>query len=120
MVYDHYVQFCSDYRVEPVNSASFGKFIRAVFPGIKTRRLGTRGKSKYHYCGIRPRFGVQPSQVGTPEGSVSALAAIQQLAAAAAGQMSIPGSPHVPTPAAMPQTPIVFPPPAQGSSSKYF
>ncbi|ELU45822.1 RFX DNA-binding domain-containing protein [Rhizoctonia solani AG-1 IA] len=28
--------------------------IRLCFPAIKTRRLGVRGNSKYHYCGIRP------------------------------------------------------------------
>jgi hypothetical protein len=30
-----------------------GKLIRSVFPDLKTRRLGTRGNSKYHYYGIR-------------------------------------------------------------------
>lgn len=25
---------------------------RSVFPGLKTRRLGTRGNSKYHYNGV--------------------------------------------------------------------
>ena len=39
--------------MEPVNAASFGKLIRSVFPNLKTRRLGTRGNSKYHYYGIR-------------------------------------------------------------------
>ena len=38
---------------EPVNAASFGKLVRSVFTGLKTRRLGTRGNSKYHYYGIR-------------------------------------------------------------------
>eukprot|EP00158_Paraphelidium_tribonemae_P006265 Partr_v1_DN27755_c0_g1_i1_m67649 putative regulatory factor X len=35
-----------------VNSASFGKLIRCVFPSIRNRRLGIRGQSKYHYNGI--------------------------------------------------------------------
>lgn len=39
----------------PINPASFGKVIRAVFKGVRTRRLGTRGHSKYHYFGIAPR-----------------------------------------------------------------
>ncbi|XP_056319172.1 DNA-binding protein RFX2-like [Danio aesculapii] len=34
-------------------AASFGKLIRSVFMGLRTRRLGTRGNSKYHYYGIR-------------------------------------------------------------------
>ena len=38
---------------EPVNAASFGKLVRSVFVGLKTRRLGTRGHSKYHYYGIK-------------------------------------------------------------------
>ncbi|GMS84944.1 hypothetical protein PENTCL1PPCAC_7119, partial [Pristionchus entomophagus] len=37
------------------NAASFGKLIRSIFDGLKTRRLGTRGNSKYHYYGIRLR-----------------------------------------------------------------
>ncbi|THD28938.1 Transcription factor RFX3 [Fasciola hepatica] len=36
-----------------MNPASFGKLIRSVFFGLRTRRLGTRGNSKYHYYGIR-------------------------------------------------------------------
>ncbi len=36
-----------------MNAASFGKLIRSVFLGLRTRRLGTRGNSKYHYYGIR-------------------------------------------------------------------
>uniref|UniRef100_A0A8D3CPS1 Transcription factor RFX3 n=1 Tax=Scophthalmus maximus TaxID=52904 RepID=A0A8D3CPS1_SCOMX len=32
---------------------SFGKLIRSIFMGLRTRRLGTRGNSKYHYYGIR-------------------------------------------------------------------
>jgi len=31
--------------------------IRSVFVGLRTRRLGTRGNSKYHYYGIRVRPG---------------------------------------------------------------
>ena len=33
--------------------------IRSVFLGLRTRRIGTRGNSKYHYYGIR----VKPSSV---------------------------------------------------------
>ncbi|XP_035143418.2 MHC class II regulatory factor RFX1 isoform X6 [Callithrix jacchus] len=40
-------------KLEPVNAASFGKLIRSVFMGLRTRRLGTRGNSKYHYYGLR-------------------------------------------------------------------
>jgi hypothetical protein len=34
-------------------AAGFGKVIRQLFPNLKTRRLGTRGNSKYHYYGIK-------------------------------------------------------------------
>lgn len=52
-LYAHYVEFCGNMNIEPVNAASFGKLIRSIFPTLKTRRLGTRGHSKYHYYGIR-------------------------------------------------------------------
>ncbi|XP_066992717.1 DNA-binding protein RFX2 isoform X2 [Anabrus simplex] len=52
-LYNHYLRHCSEHKLEPVNAASFGKLIRSVFLGLRTRRLGTRGNSKYHYYGIR-------------------------------------------------------------------
>lgn len=52
-LYQHYCDHCTLNRYDPVNQASFGKLIRSVFPNLKTRRLGTRGNSKYHYYGIR-------------------------------------------------------------------
>lgn len=56
-LYTHYNEHCQDNRIEPVNAASFGKLIRSVFIGLRTRRLGTRGNSKYHYYGIRIKPG---------------------------------------------------------------
>ncbi|XP_031417158.1 MHC class II regulatory factor RFX1a [Clupea harengus] len=52
-LYCHYLLHCQDQKLEPVNAASFGKLIRSVFMGLRTRRLGTRGNSKYHYYGLR-------------------------------------------------------------------
>ncbi|KAI1891620.1 hypothetical protein AGOR_G00145660 [Albula goreensis] len=52
-LYNHYLRHCQEQKLEPVNAASFGKLIRSVFMGLRTRRLGTRGNSKYHYYGIR-------------------------------------------------------------------
>lgn len=52
-LYNFYKHHCSEQNLEPVNPASFGKLIRSVFLGLRTRRLGTRGNSKYHYYGIR-------------------------------------------------------------------
>ncbi|XP_020826950.1 DNA-binding protein RFX2 isoform X1 [Phascolarctos cinereus] len=52
-LYNHYLRHCQEHKLDPVNAASFGKLIRSVFVGLRTRRLGTRGNSKYHYYGIR-------------------------------------------------------------------
>ncbi|XP_032241539.2 DNA-binding protein RFX2 isoform X2 [Nematostella vectensis] len=52
-LYNHYLTHCQTHKLDPVNAASFGKLIRSVFLGLRTRRLGTRGNSKYHYYGIR-------------------------------------------------------------------
>ncbi|XP_043564785.1 transcription factor RFX4 isoform X1 [Chiloscyllium plagiosum] len=51
-LYMHYLDFCEKNDTQPVNAASFGKIIRQQFPQLTTRRLGTRGQSKYHYYGI--------------------------------------------------------------------
>ncbi|XP_054160058.1 transcription factor RFX4-like, partial [Oppia nitens] len=55
VLYMHYVDFCGNNNVQPVNAASFGKIIRQQFPQLTTRRLGTRGQSRYHYYGIAIR-----------------------------------------------------------------
>eukprot|EP00127_Corallochytrium_limacisporum_P004685 Clim_evm39s172 gene=Clim_evmTU39s172 len=52
-IFAHYEEYCKASGTEPVNSATFGKVIRSVFPHLKTRRLGMRGQSRYHYEGIR-------------------------------------------------------------------
>ncbi|CAL1281618.1 unnamed protein product [Larinioides sclopetarius] len=54
-LYMHYVDFCAKNYMQPVNAASFGKIIRQQFPQLTTRRLGTRGQSRYHYYGIAIR-----------------------------------------------------------------
>ncbi|XP_021165857.2 MHC class II regulatory factor RFX1 isoform X1 [Fundulus heteroclitus] len=56
-LYYHYIMHCQEQKLEPVNAASFGKLIRSVFMGLRTRRLGTRGNSKYHYYGLRIKSG---------------------------------------------------------------
>eukprot|EP01135_Chromosphaera_perkinsii_P002516 Nk52_evm32s224 gene=Nk52_evmTU32s224 len=55
-LFELYQEYCKERgNITPLNPASFGKMIKAAFPDIKTRRLGTRGQSKYHYFGIGPR-----------------------------------------------------------------
>ncbi|XP_028912482.1 MHC class II regulatory factor RFX1 isoform X1 [Ornithorhynchus anatinus] len=56
-LYCHYLLHCQEQKLEPVNSASLGKLIRCIFIGLRTRRLGTRGNSKYHYYGLRIKAG---------------------------------------------------------------
>lgn len=56
-LYNHYMRHCNEHKLDAVNAASFGKLIRSVFNGLRTRRLGTRGNSKYHYYGIRVKMG---------------------------------------------------------------
>ncbi|GBN32165.1 MHC class II regulatory factor RFX1, partial [Araneus ventricosus] len=41
-MYNHYLKHCNEQKMEPLNAASFGKLIRMVFNGLRTRRLGTR------------------------------------------------------------------------------
>jgi len=52
-IYGHYAEYCQGKHAEKMGTASFGKMIRLVFPAVKTRRLGIRGQSKYHYQGVR-------------------------------------------------------------------
>ncbi|XP_064635175.1 DNA-binding protein RFX6-like, partial [Lineus longissimus] len=52
ILYSHYLDFCKQNNMEPACAATFGKTIRQKFPQLTTRRLGTRGHSKYHYYGI--------------------------------------------------------------------
>lgn len=48
-VYASYVNRCTREKIAVLNPASFGKLVRVLYPGLKTRRLGVRGESKYHY-----------------------------------------------------------------------
>ncbi|ODV72267.1 Rfx1p CYBJADRAFT_163461 [Cyberlindnera jadinii NRRL Y-1542] len=51
-IYARYVGICAENSLKPLSPASFGKLVRIVFPKLTTRRLGMRGQSKYHYCGL--------------------------------------------------------------------
>ncbi|KAJ3361709.1 Transcription factor rfx3 [Allomyces javanicus] len=60
-VYDQYKLYCDTMSVPPVSSPMFGKIVKIIFPELKTRRLGTRGQSRYHYCGIRVKGSHDPA-----------------------------------------------------------
>ncbi|RWS24116.1 transcription factor RFX4-like protein 1, partial [Leptotrombidium deliense] len=85
-LYMHYVDFCAKNCIQPVNAASFGKvtlehyfsistilgqIIRQQFPQLTTRRLGTRGQSRYHYYGIAVRESSPFYQLAYSKRSVS-------------------------------------------------
>ncbi|RWS15196.1 DNA-binding protein RFX6-like protein, partial [Dinothrombium tinctorium] len=59
LLYQHYQDYCRSKGQTPIGAAAFGKLVRKKFREITTRRLGTRGKSKYHYYGL----GIQKSSV---------------------------------------------------------
>ncbi|CAD5118414.1 DgyrCDS7124 [Dimorphilus gyrociliatus] len=54
-IYKHYLFFCKQKSVIPFCAATLGKIVRMKFPELSTRRLGTRGHSKYHYFGLAIR-----------------------------------------------------------------
>ncbi|XP_039195900.1 DNA-binding protein RFX7 isoform X1 [Crotalus tigris] len=51
--------YCDNLGYHPLSAADFGKIMKNVFPNMKARRLGTRGKSKYCYSGLRKKALVQ-------------------------------------------------------------
>ena len=71
-LYSHYQGHCAETKQEPVDVARFGKLIRSVFLGLQTRRLGTRGNSRYHYCGIRVKPTSILNQIEDPKGQQQA------------------------------------------------
>lgn len=102
-------------NMEPMGAAGFGKLVRKTFPNITTRRLGTRGQSKYHYYGIAiketsPYYGMesihhQPQHSGVVTSNVargqSSQAASQssnliENSSSARGNVSIERSSNVP------------------------
>ena len=68
ILFAQYLESCTRIGQEPVNAATFGKIIRAVWPNVSTRRLGNRGNSKYHYYGIslRPRRNANTATIIPP------------------------------------------------------
>lgn len=45
--------YCDRLDIKPLSTADFGKVMKQVFPGIRPRRLGTRGHSRYCYAAMR-------------------------------------------------------------------
>ncbi|XP_051561873.1 DNA-binding protein RFX7-like isoform X2 [Myxocyprinus asiaticus] len=54
-VFDEYKSYCDSLGYHALSAADFGKIMKNVFPNMKARRLGMRGKSKYCYSGLRKK-----------------------------------------------------------------
>jgi regulatory factor X len=52
-IYAAYTDNCTTRLIKPLTSANFGRLLQCVYPKVTTRRLGVRGESRYHYCGLR-------------------------------------------------------------------
>lgn len=68
-IFAQYAASCAQHQLKPLSQATLGKLIRALFPFLKTRRLGMRGQSKYHYCGLKLVSPFASSSDLTPTGS---------------------------------------------------
>ena len=68
-IFAQYAASCAQNQLKPLSQATLGKLIRALFPFLKTRRLGMRGQSKYHYCGLKLVSPFATSSDLTPTGS---------------------------------------------------
>ncbi|XP_061709846.1 uncharacterized protein LOC133519772 isoform X2 [Cydia pomonella] len=90
-LYAHYLRHCSAHRLDPVNAASFGKLIRSVFVGLRTRRLGTRGNSKYHYYGIRAKASIPASPPPDPSDEKADVQDMQE-SRSGSGEPGAPGA----------------------------
>ena len=52
ILHESYRRACEEHGIEPLQAASFGKVLRGQFPDVAQRRLGGRGKTRFHYCGF--------------------------------------------------------------------
>ncbi|XP_063239598.1 transcription factor RFX3-like [Bacillus rossius redtenbacheri] len=106
-LYTHYLYHCQENGFEPVNAASFGKLIRAVFLGLRTRRLGTRGNSKYHYYGIRVKPGSKLNGIPLASPAGGKQRGAQRRPGSSPGPFCLGGGTYTPCrPVALPQTRI--------------
>ncbi|XP_018788469.1 PREDICTED: uncharacterized protein LOC108968728 [Bactrocera latifrons] len=62
-VYNDYIAYCERLDIKPLSTADFGKVMKQVFPGIRPRRLGTRGHSRYCYAAMRKTTKLEAPQL---------------------------------------------------------
>lgn len=60
-------------EIKPLSTADFGKVMKQVFPGIRPRRLGTRGHSRYCYAAMRKATKLEPPKLPDLKTDVSFL-----------------------------------------------
>lgn len=65
VVHAEYKNACMTGRIPDLNAANFGKCVSTVFPNIKVRRLGPRGRSKYNYSEIELIHGSSATSTGS-------------------------------------------------------
>lgn len=54
-VYEDYLRYTQQLKCDHLVQSDFGKIMRQIFPEVQSRRLGSRGASKYCYSGLRKR-----------------------------------------------------------------
>ncbi|XP_068218671.1 uncharacterized protein [Palaemon carinicauda] len=62
-VYNEYMHYCNLNNIKALSTADFGKVMKQVFPGVRPRRLGQRGASKYCYSGLRKKWSLDPPEL---------------------------------------------------------
>ncbi|XP_064090346.1 uncharacterized protein LOC135204195 isoform X2 [Macrobrachium nipponense] len=62
-VYNEYMHYCNMNNIKALSTADFGKVMKQVFPGVRPRRLGQRGASKYCYSGLRKKWSLDPPEL---------------------------------------------------------
>lgn len=104
-VYSNYAFRCGNERIQVLNPASFGKLVRVLFPGLKTRRLGVRGESKYHYV----NFTLLEEQPGIGEAENTPPAPVIGGSTATVTNFNTLPNPNQPTITSRPSERAVFP-----------
>lgn len=96
-VYEDYIAFCERIDIKPLSTADFGKVMKQVFPGIRPRRLGTRGHSRYCYAAMRKATKLAAPKL--PDLSTAASGSGSGKPAGSSGEKNAgdPDEDHVPT-----------------------
>ncbi|GMM38024.1 hypothetical protein DASC09_053490 [Saccharomycopsis crataegensis] len=60
VLYKFYAYICQASGFDSLTSSSLGKIVKALWPNVGTKRLGSREDSRYHYVGIKFKDYVKP------------------------------------------------------------